>query len=77
MSNALLYTDAYGEVTGAQYRLYRKFNVSPSDHDTLQMVYGDGPGGRDRIMAAVRQYAKDGQYEDYLMVSAAQREGRI
>lgn len=77
VNDSIIYTDAYGEITEAQHRLYRKFNVSPADHDMLLEVYGDGPGSRDAIMAAVRTYAKDGQYQEYLMISAAQRDGNI
>lgn len=75
MREGTVYTDDYGYVTEAQLKLYRQFNVSPADHDTLVEVYGSDAS--DEIVAAVRQYSRDGQYQEYLMISAAQRKGRI
>lgn len=77
MSDQLVYTDAYGEVTAAQQRLYRKHNVSPSDHDMLVGVYGDGPGSREAIMAAVREHSKDGMHQEFLMITAARKSGLL
>ncbi len=71
----LVYTDAYGNVTEEQWQLYRERNVSPSDHDELLGVYGHGDAGRVLILAAVREYSRNGQYESYDMIRAAQRRG--
>ena len=71
----LVYTDAYGNVTEEQWQLYRERNVSPSDHDELLDVYGHGDAGRDLILAAVREYSRNGQYQSYDMIRAAQRRG--
>ncbi len=70
-----VYTDDYGHVTEEQWQLYRERNVSPSDHDELLEVYGRGEAGRDRILAAVREFSRNGQYQSYDMVRAAQRRG--
>ncbi|BBY54130.1 hypothetical protein H7J07_05835 [Mycobacterium koreense] len=76
-SDTTVYTDSYGEVSEAQWRLYRECNVSPSDHDMLVEVYGGGPIGRDQIMAAVREFTRDGMYREFDMVRDARRKGRI
>jgi len=70
-----VYTDAYGQITEEQWQLYRERNVSPSDHDELLEVYGRDGAGRDLILAAVREYSRDGQYQSYDMIRAAQRRG--
>lgn len=74
-SDKLVYTDAYGDVTEEQWQLYRERNVSPADHDGLLEVYGRGDAGRALILAAVREYSRDGQYQSYDMIRAAQRRG--
>ena len=71
----LVYTDAYGNVTEEQWQLYRERNVSPADHQELLGVYGHGDAGRVLILAAVREYSRNGQYESYDMIRAAQRRG--
>lgn len=71
----LVYTDAYGNVTEEQWQLYRERNVSPSDHDELLDVYGQGDASRVLILAAVREFSRDGQYESFHMIRAAQRRG--
>lgn len=73
MSETTVYTDAYGDVTEEQWQLYRERNVSPADHDELLDVYGRGDSGRDMILAAVREFSRDGQYSSYDMQRAAQR----
>lgn len=70
-----VYTDAYGQVTEEQWKLYRERNVSPSDHDELLDVYGRGDAARVLILAAVREYSRNGQYESFDMIRAAQRRG--
>lgn len=77
MSDQTIHTDSYGDVTEEQYQLYRERNVSPSDHDELLEVYGHGSASRDLILAAVREFSRDGQYQSYDMVRAAKRSGRI
>jgi hypothetical protein len=73
----LVYTDAYGNVTEEQWQLYRERNVSPADHDELLEVYGRGDAARVVILAAVREYSRDGQYQSYDMIRAAQRRGDV
>lgn len=74
----LTYTDDYGVVTEEQWQLYKERNVSPADHDELLEVYGRGELGREQILAAVREFSRDGQYQSYFMIRAAQRRsGRI
>jgi hypothetical protein len=34
-----VYTDAYGDVTPAQLKLYKRANVSPSDHNDISDVF--------------------------------------
>lgn len=68
MSEETILTDAYGEVTQAQWRLYKKANVSPADHDELLEVFGDTPAARKDIMAAVRRHTVDGMYSSYRMI---------
>lgn len=71
------YTDDYGHVTEEQWQLYRERNVSPADHDELLQVYGRGETGRDQILAAVREFTRDGNYSSFHMVRAAQRRGAL
>ncbi|MFA5709317.1 hypothetical protein [Mycolicibacterium sp.] len=73
-----VYTDDYGDVTEEQWRLYRERNVSPSDHDELLEVYGRDESAREQIVAAVREFTRDGgSYSSYHMVQAAQRSGKL
>jgi hypothetical protein len=36
-----MFHESYGEVTRKQLAIYRKFNVSPADHDLLVEYFGD------------------------------------
>lgn len=73
----IVYTDDYGDVSEEQWKLYKERNVSPSDHDTLQEVYGRDARGRDMILAAVREFSRAGQYQEYDMITAARATGLI
>lgn len=77
MSDELIGTDRYGHVTQEQYDLYREHNVSTADHEDLLDVYGHGEINRPQILDAVREFSRDGMYEGYDMIRAAQRAGRI
>lgn len=35
----IVYHESYGELSYAQHAAYRKYNVSPSDHDTILMYF--------------------------------------
>jgi len=59
---ALIYTDAYGEVTRAQLAAYRKRNVTPVDHGELVRVFGDD---RQAIIRAVWEYTGTGGFNLY------------
>ena len=41
----MVYDESYGELTFAQRAAYRKYNVSPSDHDDLVDVFGESAHG--------------------------------
>jgi hypothetical protein len=69
-------TDDYGKVTKEQWQLYRERNVSPADHDELLDVYGHDDAAREQILAAVREFTRNGMYSCYEMGRAARRRGR-
>ena len=77
MSDQTIYTDDYGNVTDEQYQLYKERNVAPADHDELLSVYGYGDAGRAQILAAVREFTRDGMYSGWHMAQAAQRRGLL
>jgi hypothetical protein len=37
-----VYNEQFGDITRPQQAAYRKHNVSPSDHDTLVDIFGEG-----------------------------------
>lgn len=51
-----VFHEMYGSVSRPQLAAYRKFNVSPSDHDTLVDAIGDDPR---RIVQAIKDLAAD------------------
>lgn len=55
----MTYHERYGEVTPAQLRAYKRYNVSQCDHDTLVDVFGDDPA---TITAYVVNYSGEGYY---------------
>lgn len=56
----MVYDEWYGKLTYAQRAAYRKYNVSPADHDMLE--YEFGKGNHDAITAAVKERSTSGQY---------------
>jgi len=56
----LIFHENYGDVTRAQLAAYRKFNVSPSDHDDLCDALGGG--NHDAIVKAVKHFAEKSGY---------------
>lgn len=56
----MVYDEWYGELTVAQRNAYRKFNVSPSDHDFLTDAFGEAD--HDVITRFVKDHAADGMY---------------
>jgi hypothetical protein len=65
----MVYDESYGELTYAQRAAYRKYNVSPSDHDMLTDRYGDDHAA---ITAAVKRNSRGGLFSWWDM----SREGR-
>lgn len=63
----MVFDEWYGELTFAQRAAYRKFNVSPSDHDSLVDQFGaDNHAG---ITNAVKQYsAQSGMFSVFDMI---------
>lgn len=60
----IVYDENYGELSFAQRAAYRKFNVSPSDHDALRQRLGSS--NHAAITAAVKQFsARTGMFEVY------------
>ena len=53
----IVYDEQYGELSYMQRAAYRKFNVSPSDHNSLVHVYGDD---HKAIEQAVRENSPHG-----------------
>ena len=51
----------YGDVTRTQLALYRRHNVSPFDHEMLEMALGQGR--HDVICAFVREHTINAGYE--------------
>jgi len=56
----IVFDERYGNVSYAQRAAYRKYNVSPSDHDSLENAYGDD---HDAITAAVKRHSDSGMFD--------------
>lgn len=57
---ATVFDEWYGEVSQAQRAAYRKYNVSPADHDNLVAEFG--LWGHAAIIAAVKERSESGMY---------------
>lgn len=68
----MVFDEFYGELTYAQRAAYRKFNVSPSDHDTLVDTFGKGAHAK--ITAAVKAASPSGMFSDYALLRMIQNE---
>lgn len=68
MSNDIIFHESYGEVSKAQLAAYRKYNVSPSDHDDL--AYRFGEDAHAAITAAVKQFSPNGMFSSFAMFEA-------
>lgn len=55
----MVYDEWYGTLSFAQRAAYRKFNVSPYDHQMLEAEFGDD---HDAITRAVKERSADGMY---------------
>jgi hypothetical protein len=55
----VIYTDSYGDVERDQFALYRKANVSPSDHTDIVALFGSDHVG---AMEFVRKHMINGSY---------------
>lgn len=56
----IVYDEWYGELSYAQRAAYRKYNVSPSDHNLLMNEFG--AGAHAEITKAVKERSSDGMY---------------
>jgi hypothetical protein len=56
----MVFDESYGELTYAQRAAYRKFNVSPSDHDMLVDKFG--ADNHDKITDAVKKFSRNGMF---------------
>lgn len=61
----MVYDESYGELTFAQRAAYRKYNVSPSDHDDLVDMFGENAHAA--ITAAVKKYSARGMFSTFDM----------
>lgn len=57
----MVYDEWYGVLAYAQRAAYRKFNVSPADHDDLVDEFG--PHAHAEITAAVKRRSENGYYQ--------------
>lgn len=73
-ADKMTYHEAYGDVSEEQLRLYKRNNVSSSDHDELVNIYGSDATGRAKIIAAVRKFSSDGLFRIYMAQKAALEE---
>lgn len=58
----IVYDEWYGRLSYAQRAAYRKFNVSPSDHDMLVEEFGRD--AHKEITDAVKARSESGMYRD-------------
>lgn len=56
----MVYDEYYGELTYAQRAAYRKYNVSPYDHDELARKFG--AKNHDAITKFVKENSTTGMY---------------
>ena len=57
----LIYHESYGDVTRKQLAAYRKYNISPSDHDDLVDIFGSA-NHSEIVDAIIRTVNKHGRY---------------
>lgn len=60
----MVYDEWYGELTYAQRAAYRKYNVSPSDHDELVEFCG-GADKHAEITQAVKDASPQGYFSSF------------
>lgn len=61
----MVFDEMYGELTFAQRAAYRRYNVSPSDHNDLIDTFGEGEHAA--ITAAVKKYSTSGMFSTWDM----------
>lgn len=61
----MVFDEWYGELSYAQRAAYRKFHVSPSDHDELVERYGQS--NHKVITDAVKEFSSNGMFSSYLL----------
>jgi hypothetical protein len=59
-----VFHESFGEVSRPQLAAYRKFNVSPCDHDSLVEKFGDD---HQAITSAVKQFTFQGMFSVFEM----------
>lgn len=59
----LVFDEWYGTLSYAQRAAYKKYNVSPADHDMLMVEFGNEDDVHTRITAAVKDRSRSGQYQ--------------
>lgn len=57
----MTYHESYGELPKTTLQLYRRFNVSPADHDILLMRFGQVPVW-ERVNQFVLSHSVDGSF---------------
>ena len=60
----MVFDEWYGELSYAQRAAYKKYNVSPSDHDDLVREFG--ADAHAKITAAVKERSTSGMYRPLL-----------
>lgn len=56
----MVYNEWYGEITVAEQRAIKKFNVSPVDHQMLCDEFGEA--NHDTITQAIKSRSENGMY---------------
>lgn len=59
----MTYHELYGDVSVAQLRAYKRYNVSPADHDALVNIIG--ATHHNDIVAAVKRHSPKGYFSAY------------
>lgn len=58
---ATVFDEWFGEIDATQYKTYKRNNVSPADHNTLVICFGDDAKA---ITAFVKEHSTTGQYRE-------------
>ena len=69
MASKMTFHESYGDVSVAQLRAYKRYGVSPSDHNDLVRVYGES--NHDLITMAVVEFSPSGFFSAYHLAQAS------